>query len=116
MYTAISIENLSKRYGKQQVLDNLTLDVPHGSIFGFLGPNGAGKSTTIKILAGLSHATSGSASVNDIPISFRRMDSTNSKINYTLCCGNNLALITNQPLEMGLESVFLQLLVHYVTS
>jgi ABC-2 type transport system ATP-binding protein len=68
MYTAISIKNLSKRYGKQQVLDNLTLDVPHGSIFGFLGPNGAGKSTTIKILAGLSHATSGSASVNDIPI------------------------------------------------
>jgi ABC-2 type transport system ATP-binding protein len=68
MSTAISIENLSKKYGKLQVLENMSLDVPHGSIFGFLGPNGAGKSTTIKILAGLSHATSGRASINGVPV------------------------------------------------
>ena len=68
MTTAISIHNLSKRYGKLQALEDLTLDVPHGSIFGFLGPNGAGKSTTIRILAGLSQATSGSASVNGVPV------------------------------------------------
>lgn len=68
MSTAISIRNLSKRYGKLQVLDDVSIEVPHGSIFGFLGPNGAGKSTTIRILAGLSQATSGSASINGVPV------------------------------------------------
>jgi ABC-2 type transport system ATP-binding protein len=68
MSTAISIQNLSKSYGKLRVLENVSLDVPHGSIFGFLGPNGAGKSTTIKILAGLAHATSGSASINGVSV------------------------------------------------
>ncbi|MGG6263948.1 ABC transporter ATP-binding protein [Leptolyngbya sp. AN03gr2] len=68
MSTAISIRNLTKQYGKLTVLNNLSLDVPHGSIFGFLGPNGAGKSTTIRILVGLSRATSGSASVNGVPV------------------------------------------------
>lgn len=45
-----------------------SLDVPAGSIYGFLGPNGAGKSTAIKLLAGLTRPTSGSASVAGIPI------------------------------------------------
>ncbi|NJL21106.1 MAG: ABC transporter ATP-binding protein [Leptolyngbyaceae cyanobacterium SM1_3_5] len=68
MTSAISIRNLSKRYGKLQVLNDVSIDVPHGSIFGFLGPNGAGKSTTIRILAGLSQATSGSAFVNGVSV------------------------------------------------
>lgn len=68
MTSAISIRNLSKRYGKLQVLDDVSIEVPHGSIFGFLGPNGAGKSTTIRILAGLSQATSGRASINGVPV------------------------------------------------
>jgi RND family efflux transporter MFP subunit len=68
MTTAISIRNLTKHYRNVQALTDLSLDVPHGSIFGFLGPNGAGKSTTIRILAGLSHATSGSATVNGVPV------------------------------------------------
>jgi ABC-2 type transport system ATP-binding protein len=68
MASAISISNLSKNYGKLQVIDNLSLEVPHGSIFGFLGPNGAGKSTTIKILVGLSHSTSGSVNINGVPV------------------------------------------------
>ena len=49
----ISIENLSFGYRQKIVLDDIGLDVPKGSIFGFLGPNGAGKTTTIKILLGL---------------------------------------------------------------
>ncbi|MCU0570671.1 MAG: efflux RND transporter periplasmic adaptor subunit [Oculatellaceae cyanobacterium Prado106] len=68
MTTAISIRNLTKHYRNFQALTDLSLDVPHGSIFGFLGPNGAGKSTTIRILAGLSQATSGLAMVNGVPV------------------------------------------------
>jgi ABC-2 type transport system ATP-binding protein len=49
-------------------LTDLAIDVPAGSIYGFLGPNGAGKSTTIKILAGLTRPTRGSAAVAGIPI------------------------------------------------
>lgn len=55
----ISTENLTKTYGKKQVVSNLSLAVPRGSICGFLGANGAGKSTTIKLLLGLLQPTSG---------------------------------------------------------
>jgi ABC-2 type transport system ATP-binding protein len=55
----ISTENLTKSYGKRQIVSNLNLAVPRGSICGFLGSNGAGKSTTIKLLLGLVQPTSG---------------------------------------------------------
>jgi ABC-2 type transport system ATP-binding protein len=60
---ALSTVNLTKRYGSLTALDQLTLDLEAGDIFGFIGPNGAGKSTTMKILAGLLEPTSGSARV-----------------------------------------------------
>jgi ABC-2 type transport system ATP-binding protein len=56
---AISVENLTKRYGELLAVDRLTLRVPAGRLFGFLGPNGAGKSTTIGCLTGLIDPTSG---------------------------------------------------------
>src|SRR5262245_4514364 len=56
---AISIENLTKRYGETLAVDRLSLSVPAGRLFGFLGPNGAGKSTTIGCLTGLIDPTSG---------------------------------------------------------
>jgi ABC-2 type transport system ATP-binding protein len=59
----ISTENLTKSYGKRQVVSNLNLAVPRGSICGFLGANGAGKSTTIKLLLGLLQPTSGLGTV-----------------------------------------------------
>jgi ABC-2 type transport system ATP-binding protein len=65
---AISTAGLTKHYPGVAALSGLTLDVPAGSIYGFLGPNGAGKSTAIKLLAGLTRPTSGSASVAGIPI------------------------------------------------
>jgi ABC-2 type transport system ATP-binding protein len=65
---AISTTGLTKHYPGVAALTDLTLSVPAGSIFGFLGPNGAGKSTTIKLLAGLTRPTSGSASVAGIPV------------------------------------------------
>ena len=54
---------LSKHFGRTRALDELTLDVPAGVVFGYLGPNGAGKTTTIRLLMGLLRATSGHAEV-----------------------------------------------------
>jgi ABC-2 type transport system ATP-binding protein len=48
----IKIENLSKRYGSQRAVDNISFEVKTGEILGFLGPNGAGKSTTMKMITG----------------------------------------------------------------
>jgi ABC-2 type transport system ATP-binding protein len=59
----ISTEHLTKAYGRRQVVSNLNLAVPRGSICGFLGANGAGKSTTIKLLLGLLQPTSGVGTV-----------------------------------------------------
>ncbi len=60
---AISISNLTKNYGKQRGVVNLSLQVKQGDIFGFLGPNGAGKSTTIRSLLGLIQFQKGSAAI-----------------------------------------------------
>jgi ABC-2 type transport system ATP-binding protein len=62
--SVIVTEGLSKRFGRAIVaLDDLTIDVRPGEIFGFLGPNGAGKSTTIRLLLGFLHPTAGRATV-----------------------------------------------------
>lgn len=53
MEKAIRIANLTKTYGKNRGVTNLSLEVEEGDIFGFLGPNGAGKSTTIRSILGL---------------------------------------------------------------
>jgi ABC-2 type transport system ATP-binding protein len=52
---------LTKSYGQQRGIDNVSIAVKKGEVFGFIGPNGAGKSTTIRTLLGLLHPTSGSA-------------------------------------------------------
>jgi ABC-2 type transport system ATP-binding protein len=66
--SAISTAGLTRHYPGVQALTDLTLDVPAGSVYGFLGPNGAGKTTTLRILAGLTRPTSGSASVAGVPL------------------------------------------------
>lgn len=60
---AIEIKNLTKNYGKNRGVTNLSLSVEEGEIFGYLGPNGAGKSTTIRSLLGLSHFSEGEIKV-----------------------------------------------------
>jgi ABC-2 type transport system ATP-binding protein len=60
---ALRADNLTKRFPTTLAVDDLTLHVPPGEVFGFLGPNGAGKSTTIRILLGLMRPTSGSARI-----------------------------------------------------
>ena len=65
---AVEIENLVKRLGDFVAVDNVSMRVRPGEIFGFLGPNGAGKSTTIRILCGLLAPTSGRALVGGIDV------------------------------------------------
>jgi ABC-2 type transport system ATP-binding protein len=59
----IQISHINKAFGAQQVLQDVTLDIPSGQVLGLLGPNGAGKSTLMKILIGLWRADSGTVSV-----------------------------------------------------
>jgi ABC-2 type transport system ATP-binding protein len=59
----IQTSSISRRFGETNAVDNLTLDVQAGEIFGFLGHNGAGKTTTIRLLNGVIEPTSGSARV-----------------------------------------------------
>ncbi len=49
----VSLQNVTKTYGTFRALDNITLDIREGEVFGYIGPNGAGKTTTMKILVGL---------------------------------------------------------------
>src|SRR5438093_719954 len=65
----IEIRHLTKRYGAFTAVDDISLTVSRGEIYGFLGPNGAGKTTTIRILAGLSLPTSGEVLIDGIDIS-----------------------------------------------
>ena len=60
---AVEIKNLTKLYGKNKALNDISFSVKKGEIMGFLGPNGAGKSTTMNIICGCISANSGSASV-----------------------------------------------------
>jgi ABC-2 type transport system ATP-binding protein len=60
---AVSLDNLTKRFGDFTAVDSISLSVPKGQIFGFLGPNGAGKSTTIRMLCGIMEPTSGNGTV-----------------------------------------------------
>lgn len=62
----LKIDNLCKKFGKFTAVDNLTLHVLKGDIFGFVGPNGAGKTTTMKIVAGLLRETSGRVYVDGV--------------------------------------------------
>ena len=60
----ITIDSLTKRYGKFTAVDDVTFTAEAGRVTGFLGPNGAGKSTTMRVMVGLTPPTSGSASIN----------------------------------------------------
>ena len=64
----ITLENLTKDYGKVRALDSLSLEIHQGEIFGLLGPNGAGKTTTIKVLNTLVKPTSGRASLDGFDV------------------------------------------------
>ncbi|MDW1868907.1 ABC transporter ATP-binding protein [Vibrio sp. Vb0598] len=65
---AIQAENVVKKFGDFTAINNITLNVPKGSIYGFLGPNGCGKSTTIRVLTGLLSPSEGNVDVLGLEI------------------------------------------------
>jgi ABC-2 type transport system ATP-binding protein len=67
----ITVEKLTKRFGNTTAVDEINAHISEGEIYGFLGPNGAGKTTTMRMLAGLTQPTSGSAKVAGTSISDR---------------------------------------------
>jgi ABC-2 type transport system ATP-binding protein len=64
----IVAENLTRRFGDRIAVENLSLEIAEGEVFGFLGPNGAGKTTTVRMLAGLLAPTSGRAMVAGVDV------------------------------------------------
>ena len=62
--TVLELKNVSKSFGKRKVIDNISLKVNSGEIFGFLGPNGSGKTTTIKMILRLIDSDEGEIKVN----------------------------------------------------
>jgi ABC-2 type transport system ATP-binding protein len=65
---SIEVNNLTKLYGEQKAIDNVSFTINKGEIVGFLGPNGAGKSTTMKIITGYLQPDEGEAIVSGIPV------------------------------------------------
>ena len=78
---SISITNLSKNYGTQKAVNNISFNVQKGEIVGFLGPNGAGKSTTMKMITGYLDADAGNIQVCGIDVSKNNIESK-KKIGY----------------------------------
>ena len=78
---SISITNLSKNYGSQKAVNNISFNVQKGEIVGFLGPNGAGKSTTMKMITGYLDADAGNIKVCGINVSKNNIESK-KKIGY----------------------------------
>ena len=62
----IIVENLTKKYGNQRAVDDISFQVKTGEVLGFLGPNGAGKTTTMKILSCYMAASGGNAKSGEI--------------------------------------------------
>ena len=78
---AIQLERLSKSYGEITAVDDLSFTIAPGTIFGFLGANGAGKTTTIRMLCGLAHPTSGTATIGGADV-WRERHIVRSKFGY----------------------------------
>ena len=70
----VETAGLTKRFGDRTVVRDVELQVPRGSAFGYLGPNGAGKTTLIRMLLGLTPATSGSMRLLGLPVPERRSE------------------------------------------
>src|SRR5579871_597472 len=78
---SIEVKGLTKIYGEQKAVDNISFAVKKGEIVGFLGPNGAGKSTTMKIITGYLHQTEGDAFVCGTNVKAQPIE-TKKKIGY----------------------------------
>ena len=80
--SALSVRGLTKVYGDQRAVDDLTFEVPWGRVTGFLGPNGAGKTTTMRMVLGLVHPSSGVSEVAGKP--YRNHDDSQAVVGALL--------------------------------
>ena len=64
----LEMKNVAKTFGKLKALDDLTMTVPRGSVYGLVGPNGAGKSTAIRLMTGIYRPDSGSVTLEGMPV------------------------------------------------
>ena len=64
----LEMKNVTKTFGKCKALDDLTMTVPKGSVYGLVGPNGAGKSTAIRLMTGIYRPDSGSVTLEGMPV------------------------------------------------
>ncbi|OMF30861.1 bacitracin ABC transporter ATP-binding protein [Paenibacillus sp. FSL H8-0548] len=64
----VKLQNVTKKIGKRTIIDQLSLDLPLGEVFGFLGPNGSGKTTTIRMMVGLMSLTAGEITIGGYSI------------------------------------------------
>lgn len=78
----ISAVSLTRRFDDRVAVEDLSLEVAPGEIFGLLGPNGAGKTTTLRMLGGLISPSSGSAEIAGIPLTRDRMDEVRGKVGF----------------------------------
>lgn len=85
---SISVKNLSKSYGTQLVLHNISFEVPKGTVFALLGPNGAGKTTAVRIMTTLLKADAGEVLINGIDVA-KHPDQVQGMIGLT---GQNAAV------------------------
>jgi ABC-2 type transport system ATP-binding protein len=97
----LTVEKLSKCFGKIEAVKNLSFSVSHGEVFGLLGPNGAGKTTTIKMIIGMLDPNSGNVCVNGRSIAEQPLE-VKRRIGYV---PENCALYENLTAREYLELV-----------
>jgi ABC-2 type transport system ATP-binding protein len=78
----IAVDHLTKRYGSQLAVDDISFVCEPGTVTGFLGPNGAGKSTTLRMICGLTPPSAGTATVLDRP--YRNLDNPGRRVGVLL--------------------------------
>ena len=96
----IETSRLTKRYGEQRGLEDVTLSVEGGEVFGFLGPNGAGKTTTVRTLLDLLHPTAGTARIFGL-------DSRSDSVEIRARLGNLPGEFSFEPRLTGREAIAL---------
>jgi ABC-2 type transport system ATP-binding protein len=95
--SALSVRDLGKNFGEVVALDHVTLEVPTGLVVGLIGPNGAGKTTLIRVLLGLTRATTGDARIFGRPVSSR---AGSARVGYM---PQDLAVYTDLTVEENLH-------------
>ena len=104
---ALELNNLTRRFGDFVAVNNVSLQIKQGAIYGFLGPNGSGKSTTIRMLCGLLEPTSGSGKVLGLDIA-KDSEALKQKIGYMsqkFSLYDDLSVIENLQFYGGLYSL-----------